>query len=169
MRKMIIAAVPLLLAACTQKKTLTQQLALTLSNHLVRLDSSARIDSVHILWKVPVTDKLGKIIDDSVYIREYNRLKGELASALQHNEKDSIAFVRYEMGVMEKELDSMSKGIDRGDTTEKFGTMIGCAYILTARDHTWLDSTMLFVDSTNTLRFTDFLDSSLARTIRHMQ
>ncbi|HLI92580.1 MAG TPA: hypothetical protein VKU83_03185 [Puia sp.] len=170
MRLSFIAAVTLLLAAaCTHKRTLTEQLTSTLSSHLRRLDPVAVVDSVHILWTVPVNERFGRVVDDTVYIREYSRLKTELAGAQQRNEKDSIAFLHYEIAVMEKEIDSISKAVAKGDTTDRFGTLIGCAYYLRSADRTRPDSTMLFVDSTNTLRFTEFLDSSLARTIRHLR
>ncbi|HEV2352921.1 MAG TPA: hypothetical protein VGR89_01650 [Puia sp.] len=170
MRRISIAAVTLLLAvACAHKRTLPEQLASTLSNHARSFDPVAVVDSVHILWTVPVNERFGRVVDDTVYIREYNRLKTQLAAARRRNEKDSVDFLRYEIAVMEKEIDSISKAVARGDTADKFGTLIGCAYYLRTSGRTGLDSTMIFIDSLNTLRFTEYLDSALVRTIRRMQ
>jgi len=57
------------------------------------------LDSVHILLNAKVTEKLRRIIDDSVYIRE-------------------------------------------------------------------IDSTMVFIDSTSTMRYTEYMDSAIGRTVR---
>ena len=159
----------LLIGSCMRRKSLSEQLNDSFTNHLKKLDSSAILDSVHILWNVNVTERLSRIIDDSVYIREFTRIQGQLSGALPTNDKDSIAFYRYEINYMEKEIDSVTKSIPKGDTTHRFGYLIGCAYYITKNQKTKMDSTMVFVDSTSTMRYAEFMDSALGRTVRGMQ
>jgi hypothetical protein len=89
----------LLIVSCAHRKSLSEQLNGSFTNHLERIDSLAVLDSVHILLNAKVTEKLRRIIDDSVYIRE-------------------------------------------------------------------IDSTMVFIDSTSTMRYTEYMDSAIGRTVR---
>lgn len=157
-----------LLIACSQKKSLTTQLTEAFSNHLTRIDSTITLDSVKIIWNVPVNERLGRIIDDTVYVREYNRIKIQLAGAAAKNDRDSMAFYRYEIRVMEHEIDSIAKAIGTGDTTHNYGSLVACAYYLKSNDRVIKDSTLLYIDSTNKLRYTGFMDSSIARTTRRL-
>ncbi|HEX4851735.1 MAG TPA: hypothetical protein VFV08_13045 [Puia sp.] len=138
-------------------------------HRLSRIDSAATLDSIHIVWNIPATQKLGTIIDDTFYLREYGRIKSQLAGAQKKNDKDSIEFYQYEIRYMEKEIDSISKSIETADTTHRFGRMIGCSYFVTANNKSRTDTTFIFVDSTMTIRFTEFLDSALNRTIKALR
>ena len=169
MRKYLpLAAAGCLLVACTAKKPLTTQLTEAFAHHLARIDSTITLDSVKIIWNVPVNERLTRIIDDTVYVREYNRIKGQLAGAAAKNDRDSMAFYRYEIRVMEHEIDSIAKAIGEGDTTHSHGSLVACAYYLKSNDKAIKDSTLLFIDSTNVLRYTGFMDSSIARTSRQL-
>jgi hypothetical protein len=156
----------LFVISCKQRQTLTQQLTSAFSTHLKQIDSAAVLDSLHILWSVPATPRLGRIIDDSVYSKEYSRIKMQLASAQQNNDKDSIEFYQYEIDYMQKEIDSISKGIVHSDTTHRYGTLIGCMYYVRKNNKIKTDSTLLFVDSTSTIRFNEYLDSAIHRSIK---
>jgi hypothetical protein len=151
--------------SCSRQKNLSEQLAAAISAHLNRIDQSAKLDSFHILWDVPVTPKLGRVIDDSVYVREYSRIKTQLASALAKHDGDSIDFYQYELNYMKKEIDSITGSIASGDTSKKFGYLIGCSYLIKLNDNEKADSTIIFVDSTYTMRYTEFVDSALKRII----
>ncbi|HTS44793.1 MAG TPA: hypothetical protein VMH01_10380 [Puia sp.] len=156
----------LFVISCKQRQTLTQQLTNAFSTHLKQIDSAAVLDSLHILWSVPATPRLGRIIDDSIYSREYSRIKMQLANVQQNNYKDSIEFYQYEISYMEKEIDSISKGIVHSDTTHRYGTLFGCAYYIKKNDKTKIDSTILFVDSTSTIHFNEYMDSAIHRSIK---
>lgn len=167
MRKLLfLLALLSVLLSCSHKKTLTEQLTVAFSNHLSRIGPDATLDSVHILWSVPVTEKLGRVIDDTLYVREYNRIRTQLAGARQKNDRDSIAFYNYEIKVMEHEIDSISTAIGQGDTTRHYGSLICAAYSLEKQGHTANDSTLLYLDSAGVLRYTWYMDSSIARTTR---
>jgi len=167
MRKCLLAALALLsVLSCKHRKSLQEQITAIFSNHVKNLDSLVTLDSVHILWKIPLNERLGRIIDDSTYSREYMSIKTQLSSAEQKNDKDSIAFYQYEMAYMEKEIDSITASIPRSDTSRRFGLMVACAYFISKNHQARIDSTLTFLDSTSNLQFTDFMDSSIKRTIR---
>jgi hypothetical protein len=123
---------------------------------------------VHILWNTTVTQRLTRVIDDSVYMREFMQVQAQLASARQKTDKDSIAFYLYETNYMKTAIDSVTKAIAEGDTTHRYGYLIGCGYFIRRFDRAKFDSTIVFIDTTSTMRFTEFMDSSLRRTIKMM-
>lgn len=167
MRKSLFATFALLLIiSCKHRNNLSTQLTNSFANHLKKIDSFAALDSVHILWNITVTQRLSRIIDDSVYIREFMRVQAQLSGAQRKNNKDSIDFYQYEINYMEQAIDSVTKSIARGDTTRKHGYLIDCAYYITKNGKTKIDSTLVYIDSTATIRYTEFMDSSIKRTIR---
>src|SRR5580698_5198722 len=111
----ILIFILFILFSCKQPKTLSEQLTASFGSHLGKIDSLAVLDSVHIQWTIPVTQRLGRIIDDSVYIREFMRLQGQLAKARQRNNRDSIDFLEYEINYMKQEIDSVTRSIAQGD------------------------------------------------------
>src|SRR5580693_8963225 len=109
MKKPLLLSCILSLVLSCQHKTFNDQLTDAFTNHLKDLDPDAVLDSVHILWRTPVNQKLARIIDDTIYVREYYRIRMELAGAQARNDKDSVAFCRYEISVLEHNIDSISK------------------------------------------------------------
>jgi hypothetical protein len=158
----------LLISSCKQRKSLQDQLKESFATHLKKIDSLAALDSVHILWKTTVTQKLGRVIDDSVYMREFVRVQGQLHNAQEKKEKDSVAFFEYEIHYMQKEIDSVTRSISLADSTQQFGLLMNCAYYITRNQKTKTDSTLIFIDSTSTMRYTEFMDSSIKRTLQSM-
>jgi len=152
--------------SCKNHKDLAEQLKDSFANHLKRIDSSAVLDSVHILWNAPITDKLGRIIEDSILIREFTRVQSQMASAKQKNDKDSIEIYQYEINYMEKEIDAGTRSIVLADTSLKFGHLYGVAYSITKNQKTKMDSTIISIDSVSTMLFTEYLDSAIKRTIK---
>ena len=157
-----------LLISCKQQKKLPEQLHESFANHVKKMDSSAVLDSIHILWNTSVTERLSRIIDDTVYLRESMRIQAQLLRAKQKNDKDSIEIYRYEINNLQKGIDSMTKSIAQGDTTRHYGNLMGCAYYITKNQKTSIDTTIVFIDSTYTLRYTEFMDSAIRRTIKKM-
>ena len=158
----------LILVSCSQRKSLPQVLTESFTHHLQQIDSSATLDSIHILWNIRVTQRLGRIIDDSIYMREFVRVQAQLAGARVKNDKDSIEFYQYEADYMKKETDSITRSIALGDTIRQWGHLVGCAYYLTKNRQKKSDSTYIFIDSTATMRFTDLMDQALQRTVATM-
>jgi hypothetical protein len=169
MRKLPLAIVTLLfIISCQHQKNLSEQLNDSFTNHLKKIDASATLDSVHIIWNTIITEKVGRIIDDSMYVREFMRIQAQLMSAQKKNDIDSIQFLQYEINIMKEEIDSVTKSIGKGDTTRKYGYLIGCAYHITKKEKKKIDTAIVFIDSTSTMRYTEFMDSSIRRTIKSL-
>jgi hypothetical protein len=156
----------LCLAISCRHKTLNEQLAVAFTTHLKYIDADAQLDSVRVLWSTPVNEKLIRTIDDTVYVREYNRIKWQLVNARLANNRDSVAFYTYEVRVLEHNIDSISKSIGQADTTRQHGSLLACAYYLTRRGKQIADSTFLYLDSAHTLKYTWYMDSSIAKSSR---
>ncbi|HEV3412419.1 MAG TPA: hypothetical protein VG101_08070 [Puia sp.] len=154
----------LICCGCHHPRTLQESLTIIFSDHLRQIDTAAMLDSLHVRWNIPVTEKMGRIFDDSIYVREYSRIKGQLAGALITGDKDSIEFFQYEIRYMEKEIDSIGHAIGESDSSHRYGSLVGCAYYISGNMKKMMDSTIVFIDTTSTLRFTDFMDSALRRT-----
>ncbi|SRR5579871_6854473 len=169
MRKLPVAIFALMLViSCKNQEKLSEQLNTSFANHLKKMDSSATLDSVHILWNIAITQKVGRIIDDTMYVREFMRIQAQLLSARQKQDKDSIEFYEYEINYMKKEIDSVTKTIALGDSTYKYGYLVNCLYYITKNEKKKIDSTVVFIDSTFTLRYTEYMDSAIRRTIKTM-
>lgn len=151
---------------CHHPKNLPESLTTIFADHLRQIDSSMTLDSLQVLFKWPVTEKMGRIFDDSIYVREYSRIKGQLANALLAGNRDSIEFYQYEVHYMETEIDSIGRAISTGDTSHRYGTLVGCTYYLRRMQTSVMDTALVFIDTTSTVRYTDYLDSSLRRTAR---
>jgi hypothetical protein len=98
-------------------------------------------------------------------MREFVRVRAQLSSAEQRGDKDSIEFYQSEIDYMKKPIDSVAKSIARGDTTRGFGYLIGVAYYITRDQKKRVDSTIVTLDSTSTMLFTEYMDSALRRTV----
>jgi len=169
MRELFVAIFALLLIiSCKHQKNLSEKLNDSFANHLKKIDSLATLDSVHILWNTTITERMGRIIDDTLYRREFMRVQAQLSRSQQKNDKDSIEFYQYEINYMEKEIDSVTKSIAQGDTTRKYGYLIGCAYYITKNQKTNIDSTIVIIDSTSTMRYTELMDSAIRLTIKKL-
>jgi len=170
MRKLLVAIFALLLInSCKHQKNLSEQLNDSFADHLKKIDSTATLDSVQVIWNTPVTQRLSRIIDDSAYMRTFMRVQTQLSGAQQKNDKDSIEFYLYEINYMKKEIDSVTKSIAQGDTTRKYGNLISCEYFITRNNKTKIDSTLIFIDSAYVMRYTEFMDSAIKRTIKSLK
>jgi hypothetical protein len=67
---------------------------------------------------------------------------------------------------MEKEIDSIGNSIGQSDSTHRYGSLVGCSFYISKNMKRRMDSTIVFIDTTSTIRFTDFIDSALRRTVK---
>jgi hypothetical protein len=169
MTKIRIIVLAVLFCGCSHHRTLPESLTSIFSDRLRRIDSAAILDSLHVRWNIPVTQKMGRIFDDSIYMREYSRVQSQLAGALSLGDRDSIAFYKYEIHYMEQEIDSIGHSIGLGDSTRRYGTVVGCSFYIRKNNKLKMDSTIVFIDTTSMIRFTDFIDSALRRTVKMLQ
>jgi hypothetical protein len=157
-----------LIASCQQPETFSRQLDEKFDTHLKNIDPSATLDSLHILWKINLTQRFGRVIDDTIYIRELSKIQMQLINATQKHYKDSINFYQSEIDYMKSNTDSMAKQIDNGDSSRKYGYMMRCAYYITKNSKKIIDSTIIIIDSASKLQFTEIMDSSISQTIRKL-
>jgi len=165
----LTATALLLFCGCHHPQALPESLTAIFSGHLRRIDSAATLDSLHVRWNIPVTQKMGRVFDDSIYVREYSRVKAQLAGALSLGDKDSIEFYEYEIHYMESEIDSIGHSIGLGDSIHRYGSLVGCSFYISRNNKLRMDSTVVFIDTTSTVRFTDFIDTALHRTVNMLK
>ena len=81
------------IASCksTPPPDLSSQLKKDLSSRLLKIDSSAFIDSFKVMQVDTIVPRLGKIIDDTIYTRQLNSVREQLAHAKTRPRKDSTS------------------------------------------------------------------------------
>ncbi len=156
----------LLSTSCKTRKSLSEQLTGSFATHLQKFDSAATLDSVHIIRYVAATQRLGRIVDDSIYNRELVRLQSQLSDAKGRGNRDTIKFYLYEINALQTQMDSVTRSIPMGDTTHNVGYLIDCSYYITRSGKKRMDSTLVYIDQGGILRYTEFLDSAIKRTIQ---
>jgi hypothetical protein len=112
--------------SCSHPSSLSDQLKLSFTSHLMQMDSALVLDSFRILDMRPMNQKIGQIIEDSIYSHALYRVKAQLANAAQEQKKDSVAFYQGEVNYMEPNVDSLTSSISKSDSTGKFGNLIRC-------------------------------------------
>jgi hypothetical protein len=117
----VMLAYFLFLACKTKTTSLPDQLKTTLASHLKKIDSLAVLDSLHILYNVPLTEKLGRIIEDSAYSIRIRGAQAKLLSAKENNDTKGIEKYQDELNYMNKVFDSVSNSISSGDTGKLLG------------------------------------------------
>jgi hypothetical protein len=159
----------LLVISCKTRKSLSEQLSASFAQHLQKFDSSATLDSVHIIRYIAVTQRLGRIVDDSVYHRELMRLEAQLSGAREKNNMDSIRFYLYEINALQTQMDSVTRAIPMGDTTHNAGYLIDCSYSISRSGKRKIDSTLVYIDQGGILRYTEYMDSAISRTAQNLK
>lgn len=148
--------------------TLSDQLKTNLISHLKKIDSVAVLDSIHIVYNVPLNEKLGRIVDDSGYSIEIRNVQAQLAAAKEKNDEKSIEIYQGEINYMNKVSDSVSQSILSADTTRELGRMISVIYVISKNQKTQLDSALFFIDSASNMLYPSLIDWSLQNAIKKL-
>jgi hypothetical protein len=147
---------------------LSSQLKSDLSSRLLRIDSSALIDSFKVMHVDTIVPRLGKIIDDTMYIRQLHSVQEQLAGAKTRLRKDSIAYFQGEVDYMTGQIDSLTASIKTADTTAKWGIMAGCYYQI-HKNNAWAhDSIYYFIQNSGHIVNSEMLDSFIVRSYRNL-
>ncbi len=161
---LLIIILAMVTIGCTTKPaSLTSQLKTNFSFRLAKVDSLAVIDSFRILGVDTLVEKLGKIIDDTIYIRQLHAVQAQLDHALTRSNKDSIEYFKGEIKYMSGQIDTLTSSIETADTKSKFGLMIRCVYQISKKDRYKTDSVVYFLDAKGNILSTDIIDSSVSR------
>lgn len=160
---LFILIVIIVMMGCSTRPDLTSQLKANFSFHLAKVDSAVVIDSFRILGIDTLVEKLGKIIDDTIYMRQLRSVQAQLDHALTRSNKDSIEYFRGEVKYMSGQIDTLTSSIETADTKSKFGLMVRCVYQLSKKDKYKTDSLVYFFDAKGNILSTDIIDSSIRR------
>jgi hypothetical protein len=117
----------LFLSCQTKPAPLSDQLKGYLQSHLAKIDSTVVVDSFRILGLDSIDQRMERIIDDSLYMREFYQVQGQFIEAnIKQGRKDSIDFYQGELEYMITQADSLKKVISKADTTKKLGLLAIC-------------------------------------------
>ncbi len=159
----------ILFLSCSEKSpSLSDQLKTNLISHLKKIDSVAVLDSIHIVYNVPLNEKLGRILDDSGYSIEIRNVQAQLSAAKEKNDEKGIEIYQGEINYMNKVSDSVSKSILSADTTRELGRMISIIYVISKNQKTQLDSALFFIDSASNMLYPSLIDWSLQNAIKKL-
>jgi hypothetical protein len=161
----------MLFLSCTHPATLSEQMKLNFSGHLKKLDSSLVLDSFRIIQIDTMVEKLGRMIDDTIYKLELHRVQSQLANAVKQQKKDSIAIYQEEINYMIPQIDSVTNSISKGDTKKIYGFMMRCAYQIRKNNLFVKDSIVYFFDNGMKIRNPGFAntDTLIARSLKKIR
>jgi hypothetical protein len=145
--------------SCTQSTTLSEQMKLNFATHLKNIDSSLVLDSFRILQIDTMVEKLGRIIDDTIYKLELHRVQSQLANAVSEQKKDSIPIYQDEINYMIPQIDSVTNSISKGDTKKIYGFVMRCVYQIRKNNHSVKDSIVYFFDNGMNIRNPSFANT----------
>jgi hypothetical protein len=153
----------------TPPSDLSSQLKKDASSRLLKIDSSAIIDSFKVMQVDTIGQRFGKIMDDTIYIRQLNSVREDLAHAKTRSRKDSIAYFQGEIDYMTGQIDSLTASIKTADTTYKWGIMAGCYYRVRKNTRQAHDSIYYFIQKSGEIVNSEMLDSFIVRSYRKLK
>jgi hypothetical protein len=168
MRKsfLLSGALALLVSGCNQKPPqLADQLKKIFSTHLAAIDSTATVDTLHVIWRGNINERLGRMIDDTIYRQELSNVRRQLMHALRGRDKDSIKFYQEEVNLLVQEVDSVDKTVPKADTLHRYGIIVAASFGVQKNNRHRLDSIFIFMDRNMRIINDDFIDSGLHRSL----
>jgi len=170
-RLLAYALIMMAIASCksTVPLDLSSQLKKDVSSRLLKIDSSALIDSFKVMRVDTIGQRFGKIVDDTIYVRQLNSVREQLAHAKTRSRKDSIAYFQGEIDYMTGQIDSLTASIKTADTTYKWGIMAGCYYQIRKNEKQANDSIYYFIQKSGEIVNSEMLDSFVLRTYRKLK
>jgi hypothetical protein len=129
MKKVLTPAIILfaLLLSCKSKhKNLSDQVKANFTSHVKKIDSTLVLDSFSVIRVDTINRRMERIIDDTLYTMEFNRILTQLANAKKGKRTDSIEFYQSEVNYMQTQFDSLKREIAAADTTKKLGMVAVC-------------------------------------------
>ncbi len=143
--------------------SIPDQLKANFSKHVIKIDPSIIIDSFQVLRMDTMVEKLGRIIDDTIYKRELYHVENQLANAKKEQLSDSIEFYNDEIKYMLIQIDSITKSIKSGDIKKAFGLIAICKYQIRMKNNRSKDFVFYFFDNNMNLVNADMIDSAIYR------
>ena len=159
----------ILVVSCKHSTSLSDQLKINFAAHLKLIDSALTLDSFRLIGTRTMTQRFGRIIDDSIYVRELYRVKEQLANALKAGKNDSAAFYQQEVDYMVPNIDSLTNSISKGDTTRKFGTLVACDALIRLTNASQQMLVVYILDENMNIINPDMVDDMIKGAYEHMK
>jgi hypothetical protein len=153
----------------TKLKPLQEQAMDSFVGRVLKVDPLLRLDSFEVASVDTMTEKTGRIIEDSIYSKEYGRIETQLNNAIISYKKDSIDFLKYELAYMKKEMDSLTGLIKSADPKNKFGFIVTLLYKLRKNDKTQKDTVYFFMDSVGNIVNSKMIDIVIQKSYERMK
>ena len=152
-----------ILFSCKSKTpNLPEQLKTNYVSHLKKIDSTIVLDSF-VLGRVDtINQRMERIIDDTIYTREFTRVQNQLTNAVKEKREDSIDFYQGEVNYMLTQFDSLKKEIVIANTTKKLGLLAVCKVYITKHNKNQVGEVYYFLDWNGTVWNSDMIDSSIS-------
>jgi hypothetical protein len=151
-------------SSCESKpKNLSEQLKDNVLSHLEKIDSTIFLDSFTVIRIDTIDRRFERIIDDTIYLREFMRVRTQLSNAQVEAKKDSTEFYQGEVNYMLTQIDSLNKEISKADTTSKLGLLVTCKIQLANSKGKQVGILYYFLDLTMTIRNSEMVDSMIYR------
>ncbi|HEY4966393.1 MAG TPA: hypothetical protein VII28_08340 [Puia sp.] len=133
----------LILSCKSKHKSLADRVKANFLSHVKKIDSTLVLDSFSIIKIDTINRKTERIIDDTLYMMEFNRVRTQLANAKKGSRADSIEFYQGEVNYMQTQFDSLKREIAAADTTKRLGMLAICRVRL-SRDTTSREMTVFY-------------------------
>ena len=91
-----------------------------------------------------LTEKIGQIVYDSMYMREATRLQTEFIAAKQNQAADT-SYRQDEINYMKKEMDSIENLIAKADTVKKYGVLAQYFYTISKNEKSRTSKVYYFI------------------------
>ena len=159
----------ILLFSCESKSpSLSDQLKTIFLSHLKKNDSTVILDSFRVIRIDSIDQRHQRIIDDTIYMREFARVQGQLINSIIEKKTDSIGFYQDEVNYMGTQLDSMKKEISKADTTSKLGLLVICKIQLSKHNRSQEGLLRYLLDMNMNIWNSSMIDSSIATMVRKL-
>jgi hypothetical protein len=159
----------ILLFSCESKSpSLSDQLKTIFLSHLKKNDSTIILDSFRVIKIDSIDQRHQRIIDDTIYMREFARVQGQLINSIIEKKTDSIGFYQDEVNYMGTQLDSVNKEISKADTISKLGLLVISKIQLSKHNRRQEMMLRYLMDMNMNIWNTPMIDSSIATMVRKL-
>ena len=156
--------------SCENKPdSIQDQLKANFSKHVNKIDPTIIIDSFQVLRIDTMVEKLGRIIEDTIYKRELYHVQNQLDNAQKEGLTDSAEFYNSEIKYMLIQIDSLTNSIKSGDTKKSFGLLVICRYQIRKNNNHHRDLIYYFFDTKMNVVNADMIDSVIYRSYRRIK
>jgi hypothetical protein len=152
----------------TKTASLPDQLKVNFLLRVNKIDSTVHLDSFRIVRADTVDQRLERIIDDSIYIREFTYVQAQLANALKEKKIDSIGFYKGEVDYMTPQVESLTNVISKADTTKKLGIVAVCSFQLSKKGASQQGMAYYFMDRSYKVWDSELIDTTIATVSRRL-